>query len=148
MDCGATCLRMVAKYYGKTFSNQFLRERSFITREGVSMLGISDAAEYIGFRTQGAKISLAQLIEAPLPCILHWNQNHFVVLYKVKKKARHSERSEESRKGNRFLANARNDRLRFYISDPAGSKYTLTKEEFFNSFFRACLKFTEKLTYL
>ena len=105
MDCGATCLRMVAKYYGKTFSNQFLRERSFITREGVSMLGISDAAEYIGFRTQGVKISLEELKQAPLPCILHWNQNHFVVLYKVKKD-------------------------KFYISDPAGSKYTLSTNEF------------------
>ena len=85
MDCGATCLRMVAKYYGKTFSNQFLREKSYITREGVSMLGISEAAEYIGFRTQGVKIPLTQLLEAPLPCILHWNQNHFVVLYAIKR---------------------------------------------------------------
>ncbi|MDR3286967.1 MAG: peptidase domain-containing ABC transporter, partial [Prevotellaceae bacterium] len=85
MDCGATCLRIVAKYYGKLYSNKFLREKSFITREGVSMLGISDAAESIGFRTQGVKITLAQLQEAPLPCILHWNQSHFVVLYKIKK---------------------------------------------------------------
>ncbi|MDR1544298.1 MAG: hypothetical protein LBS50_07845, partial [Prevotellaceae bacterium] len=53
MDCGATCLRMIAKFYGKSYSNQFLREKSFITREGVSMLGIADAAESIGFRTQG-----------------------------------------------------------------------------------------------
>jgi ATP-binding cassette subfamily B protein len=66
MDCGATCLRMVAKYYGKSYSNQFLREKSFITREGVSILGISDAAESIGFRTQGVKIYLEQLFEIPL----------------------------------------------------------------------------------
>ncbi|MDR1653030.1 MAG: peptidase C39, partial [Prevotellaceae bacterium] len=55
MDCGATCLRMIAKFYGKTYSNQFLRERSFITREGVSLLGISEAAESIGLRTCGVK---------------------------------------------------------------------------------------------
>ena len=80
MDCGPTCLRMIAKHYGKNFSLQTLRARSFITREGVSMLGISDAAEFIGFRTTGVRISFAQLLEdVPLPCILHWNQNHFVV---------------------------------------------------------------------
>ena len=57
MDCGPTCLRMIAKYYGKNYSLQTLRERSFITCEGVSMLGISDAAESIGFRTLGVRIS-------------------------------------------------------------------------------------------
>ncbi|WP_289393449.1 cysteine peptidase family C39 domain-containing protein [uncultured Phocaeicola sp.] len=55
MDCGPTCLRMIAKYYGKNYSLQTLRSRSFLTREGVSMLGISDAAESIGFRTSGQK---------------------------------------------------------------------------------------------
>ena len=74
MDCGPSCLRMIAKYYGRSYSLQNLRERSFITRQGVSMLGISDAAESIGFRTRGVRISLEQLIEdVPLPCILHWN---------------------------------------------------------------------------
>lgn len=58
MDCGPTCLRMIAKYYGKTFSIETLRARSFITREGVSMLGIGDAAESIGFRTSGVRVSL------------------------------------------------------------------------------------------
>lgn len=87
MDCGPTCLRMIAKYYGKTFSIETLRARSFITREGVLMLGIGDAAESIGFRTSGIRISLKQLLEdVPLPCILHWNQNHFVVCYKIRKK--------------------------------------------------------------
>jgi ABC-type bacteriocin/lantibiotic exporter with double-glycine peptidase domain len=85
MDCGPTCLRMIAKHYGRGYTLQTLRERSFITREGISMLEISDAAESIGFRTSGIKISLEQLKkETPLPCILHWNQNHFVVLYKIK----------------------------------------------------------------
>ena len=84
-DCGPSCLRMIAKYYGRSYSIQYLREQAFITREGVSMLGISDAAERIGFRTMGVKVTLEQLrTEVPLPCVLHWNQNHFVVLYKVK----------------------------------------------------------------
>ena len=87
MDCGPSCLRMIAKYYGKNYSLLTLRNRSFITREGVSMLGISDAAESIGFRTLGVRISLKQLHEdMPLPCILHWNQNHFVVLYDIHKR--------------------------------------------------------------
>lgn len=86
MDCGPSCLRMVAKYYGRSYTLQSLRERSYITREGVSMLGISDAAESVGFRTSGVRITLEQLkTEALLPCILHWNQNHFVVCYNIKK---------------------------------------------------------------
>jgi ATP-binding cassette subfamily B protein len=97
---------MIAKYYGRSYSLQTLREKAFITREGVSMLGISDAAESIGFRTNGVKISLAQLKkEAPLPCILHWNQNHFVVLYKIKKDG-------------------------FYIADPASKRVVFAEEEF------------------
>jgi ATP-binding cassette subfamily B protein len=81
MDCGPTCLRMVAKYHGKNYSLQFLREQSFITREGVSLLGISEAAEHIGFKTFSGKITFEQLDnEVNLPCILHWNQKHFVVL--------------------------------------------------------------------
>lgn len=110
MDCGPTCLRMIAKYYGKTYSLQTLREHSFITREGVSMLGISDAAEFIGFRTSGVRISLQQLVEdMPLPCILHWNQNHFVVCYGIKKKK---------------------DGYRFSIADPARQLVTYHEEEF------------------
>ncbi len=86
MDCGPTCLRMVAKYYGKHFSTESLREKSYITREGVSLLGISDAAESIGMRSMGVKITFEQLKkEAPLPCIVHWGQEHFVVVYKFQK---------------------------------------------------------------
>ncbi|MBS1601488.1 MAG: peptidase domain-containing ABC transporter [Bacteroidetes bacterium] len=81
MDCGATCLKMIARYYGKSYSVDSLRRYSHITREGVSLLGISDAAERIGFRTVMAKITFDQLNEdAQLPCVLHWNQRHFVVL--------------------------------------------------------------------
>ncbi len=110
MDCGPTCLRMIAKYYGKSFSIETLRARSFITREGVSMLGISDAAESIGFRTSGVRISMKQLVEdVPLPCILHWNQNHFVVCYDIRKKK---------------------DGYRFYIADPASQLVTYRQNEF------------------
>jgi ATP-binding cassette subfamily B protein len=81
MDCGPTCLRMVAKHYGRHYSLEYLREQAGITRQGVSLLGISEAAEKIGFRTNAVKISFEQLDESvELPCILHWNQEHFVVL--------------------------------------------------------------------
>jgi ATP-binding cassette subfamily B protein len=87
MDCGPTCLQMIAKYYGKSIPLQILRDRAHIGKEGVSLLGISEAAEGIGFRTQAVKIDFVSLVnEALLPCILHWNQYHFVVLYKVKKR--------------------------------------------------------------
>ena len=111
MDCGPACLRMVAKHYGKSYSLQTLRERCFITREGVSMLGISDAAEFIGMRTIGVRISFEQLTrEAALPCILHWNQNHFVVCYKIRRR--------------------RNGKTLLYIADPASRKATYSEEEF------------------
>ena len=69
MDCGPTCLRMIAKHYGRHYSLETLRQHSLITREGVFMLGISDAAEYIGFRTTGVMISFEQLVkDVPLSC--------------------------------------------------------------------------------
>ncbi len=106
MDCGPTCLRMIAKHYGKNISLQFLRDRAQIGREGVNLLGISEAAESIGFRTQAVKISYPALTrEALLPCILHWDQYHFVVLYKVRKK-------------------------RLFIADPSVGLVSFTPEEF------------------
>lgn len=85
MDCGPTCLRMIAKYYGRLFSSQFLRDKTQIGKDGVSLLGMSEAAEIIGFRTMGVKISFEKLVnEAPMPCIVHWGQNHFVVVYNIK----------------------------------------------------------------
>ena len=79
MDCGSTSLRIVAAFYGRNYSLQNLRERCHITREGVSLLGISDAAESIGFRTTGVKLTWEQLRdEANLPCIVHWNQRHYI----------------------------------------------------------------------
>ena len=81
MDCAPTCLRMIAKHYGKHFSLESLRNLSCVTREGVSLLGISEAAEKIGFKTLAAAINFEQLNEeVTLPCIIHWNQDHFVVI--------------------------------------------------------------------
>ena len=89
MDCGPTCLRMIAKFYGKNYSLQTLRTKCHITREGVSMLGISDAAELIGFRTEGVKLTWEQLRDnIPFPLIVHWKQRHFVVVYNIKKNRR------------------------------------------------------------
>jgi ATP-binding cassette subfamily B protein len=84
-DCGPTCLRMVSKYYGRNYSIQKLRTLCQINRGGVSLLDISEAAEKIGFRTLGVKLTMSSLKQVELPCILHWQQNHFVVLYKIKK---------------------------------------------------------------
>ena len=81
MDCGPTCLRMIAKYHGRSLNLQKLRDSSGFSREGVSLLGISEAAEGVGFRTLAVKVPFQKLIkDAPLPCIIHWQQNHFVVL--------------------------------------------------------------------
>lgn len=108
MDCGPTCVRMIAKYYGRTYSLQTLREKCFISRLGVSLLGISDAAESIGFRTSGVQITFEQLEEIALPAILYWNQNHFVVCYKVKRS-----------KG----------KYKIYIADPAGGRIIIYNEQ-------------------
>lgn len=87
MDCGAACLRMVAKYYGKSYLLEYLREHTYITREGVSLLGISEAAEKLGFRTMGVHLTFEQLTkEASFPCIVHWKQQHFVVVYAIQQK--------------------------------------------------------------
>jgi ATP-binding cassette, subfamily B, bacterial len=113
MDCGPTCLRMVAKYYGCSISLEYLRNKSQYGKQGVSMLGLADAAESIGLKSVGAKLSFEQLInDAPLPAIIHWDQYHFVVLYKVE---------------SRSLFH-RDDRL--HIADPAKGMITLNKEEF------------------
>ena len=91
MDCGAACLKMVAAFYGQNYSMQELRQRSYADREGVSLLGINKGAASMGFETLVAQIPLeaqldrSSLFEAPLPAILHWGQNHFVVLYRIKK---------------------------------------------------------------
>jgi ATP-binding cassette subfamily B protein len=87
MDCGSACLAMVTSCYGKNYSLQFFRDKTFVTREGVSVLGITEGANQIGLETLTAKLTTTKLIEekAILPTILHWNQNHFVVLQKITK---------------------------------------------------------------
>jgi ATP-binding cassette subfamily B protein len=81
MDCGPTCLRMVAKYYGRTYGTETLRQSAGFAKDGVSLFGISEAAEKIGFRTRGVQLTYDQLAaEVQLPCMLHWDQSHFVVL--------------------------------------------------------------------
>ncbi len=86
-DCGPASLAMIAHYYGKKYSLDDLRNLAFISREGVSLLGINEAALKIGFETFPSQLSVEELKKkAHLPCILHWNKNHFVVLFKIKKK--------------------------------------------------------------
>jgi ATP-binding cassette subfamily B protein len=75
---------MIAKYYGKNYSLETLREKTSISREGVSLWGIAKAAEQIGFHALGARVGFEILCEAPLPCIVHWKQEHFVVVYDIK----------------------------------------------------------------
>ncbi|UPS44578.1 peptidase domain-containing ABC transporter [Prevotella sp. E15-22] len=110
-DCGPTSLRMIARHYGLDYSTEMLRKHCHITRGGVNLLGISDAAEYIGFDTIGVKVSFEQLAKKGVfPCILHWNQNHFVVCYGI----------EKNKKGE----------YKIHISDPASQRLTYTKDEF------------------
>lgn len=90
MDCGPACLAMICRFYGKSISLQFLREKMQIGKQGVNLLGIAEAAESVGFRTNSVKLSFESLTgEVVLPAIVHWNQNHFVVLYKVSRKKLH-----------------------------------------------------------
>ena len=104
MDCGPSCLRMIAAFYGRNIPINNWRENAGITREGVSLLGIADAAEKEGFRSAAIKITIDQLNDIPLPAILHWKNKHFVVLYKIK-----------------------NDQ--FFIADPGIGKLKVNKEE-------------------
>lgn len=89
MDCGPTCLRMIAKYYGKNISIETLRKHSELNRDGVSIFAITHAAEKIGFKSIGCKVTFDQLVnDAPTPCLIHWRNNHYVVLLNNPKKNR------------------------------------------------------------
>jgi len=84
MDCGAACLRMIAKFHGRYYSLDHLRELTYLNREGVSLLGISDAAEQIGLKTLAASVPYKRLADdLPLPAIAHWDNDHFVVVYEA-----------------------------------------------------------------
>ncbi|MFT5165423.1 MAG: ATP-binding cassette subfamily B protein [Saprospiraceae bacterium] len=86
-DCGAACIRMIARYYERYYSLEYLRDLTFVDRQGVSLLGISDAAEAIGFHTLGVRISYERLLgDIPVPAIAFWRQSHFIVVYKANKK--------------------------------------------------------------
>ncbi|CAA0204878.1 peptidase domain-containing ABC transporter [Tenacibaculum maritimum] len=113
MDCGPACLSMVSSNYNKNFSLQYLRDHSFISREGVSLLGISEASKKIGFETFSTKLTVDNLVahQEVFPCILHWNQNHFVVIYKVGKGIFSREKI-------------------FYVADPAHGKVKLKEKDF------------------
>lgn len=106
MQCGATCLRMVLEFYGHEYSNSFIGDICRATAEGVSMLGISESAKILGLEVVCGYLSIEALTHNQLPCILHWNQNHFVVLYKI-------------REGNLF-----------YIADPGKGLVRYSLEEF------------------
>ena len=133
-DCGATCLKIITKHYGTIINIQKLRTLSETTREGSNLLTLSDAAEKIGFRTLGVKLNLEKLQEAPLPCVLHWNNNHYVVLYKVR--SRKIEVGSFLKKMFRmFLSNnppTSSSKLptSYYISDPAIGLLEYNQEEF------------------
>lgn len=86
MDCGPSCLKMICEYYGKKFSIDYLREISFLTREGVSLLSVNEAAEKLGFNTLMLKLTYKGLAEIDFPCIVHWNQNHFLVVIEINRK--------------------------------------------------------------
>lgn len=109
MDCGPTCLRMVAAHYGQSYTLEGLRDKCHLTREGVSLLGISEAAEKIGLRPTGVFVTFEELRDAPLPCIVHWNRQHFVVVYKIAKKGKTEW---------------------VYLADPGNGKLKYSREEF------------------
>lgn len=120
MDCGPACLKMVAEHYGRHYSLDTLREETFIGREGVSLLGISRAAEKIGMRTVGGRLTFEDLKDkAPLPCIVHWNQNHFVVIYGIKGK-------------------------KVFVADPGKGLIFYTPEEFCNHWLSTSTKREDK----
>jgi ATP-binding cassette, subfamily B, bacterial len=109
MDCGATCLRMVARHHGRFYSLEHLRELTFIGKDGVALIDIADAAEKIGMGTLAAKITWERLTDGlPMPMIVHWRQEHYIVVYEV---------------GSNHVR----------VADPASGKHKLTKAEFLNS---------------
>lgn len=113
MDCGPACLAMIASEYNRIYPLQYLRDNSFITREGVSLLGISEASTRIGLSTLSAKLTTEKIFEKKelFPCILHWNQNHFVVLRKIS-------------------VNFFTKKRQYYLADPAHGFVTLSEEKF------------------
>ncbi|WP_289869642.1 peptidase domain-containing ABC transporter [uncultured Duncaniella sp.] len=119
MQCGIACLQMICTYYGQHYSNGFISTFCHATTEGISLLGICKAATFLGFKSQPIKTTLNYLNSITAPCILHWNQNHFVILYKIKDG-------------------------KYYISDPGKGKIIYTTEEFKNHWISMNLDGEEK----
>jgi ATP-binding cassette subfamily B protein len=119
-DCGPTCIKIIAKHYGKTFNIEQLRNLSETTREGSSLLGLSEAVEKVGFRSLGIRTSLKFLGEVPLPCIVHWNKEHYVVLYKIKYTKGFAKTKEKKIEA-------------LFVSDPAHGLLKFTAKEFLKS---------------
>lgn len=113
MQCGVACLQMVCKYYGKEYSLDTLSRYCFATTEGVTLLGISQAATNLGLHVVCGRINLEMLSNISLPCILHWNQNHFVVLYQIKKQ--------------------KGGKRKYYVADPGKGLLDIEEKEFINN---------------
>lgn len=121
MDCGPACLKMIAGYYKKEYSLDYLRNASYLSRNGVSLTSLSDASQKIGFRSLMVKLNFKKLIaDCPLPCILHWNQDHFIVLNKITTGGVLTKKRKE---------------LHFEIADPAHGIILLDQETFLKNWY-------------
>lgn len=125
MQCGSTCLQMILKYYGKNFTSDYLNDLCGVSKDGVSLLSISEVANQLGMHSICGRVTLEKLSkEAPLPCIIHWNQNHFVVLYKVK--------------GNR------SGERKYYIADPGNGLFVFDESQLVDSWISTKTKDQDK----
>lgn len=125
MQCGSTCLQMILKYYGKNFTSDYLNNLCGVSKDGVSLLSISEVANQLGMHSICGRVTLEKLSkEAPLPCIIHWNQNHFVVLYKVK----------GNRPGER----------KYYIADPGNGLFVFDESQLVDSWISTKTKDQDK----
>lgn len=109
MQCGLACMAMICYHWGQEYSVKFLNKFCTASKDGVSFKGLSDLSDTLGLHCISGKVSIQELRECPLPAILHWNQNHFIVLYKIKNN-------------------------KFYIADPSKGKLVLNETEFSHHF--------------
>lgn len=151
MDCGPACLKMIAKHYGKFYSLQWLRDRCGISKDGVSFADISHAAESIGLRSLALKCTVQDLLyKIPLPAIVHWDNSHFVVVYRVKSgKLKVESEDDEGNKEQGMLRQAQHDKLNnkktnqqknqstIYVADPAKGHIKYTAQEFAEKWLKA-----------
>lgn len=147
MQCGVSCLAMICRYYGKNYSLEYLDNFCHANVSGVSMLGIADGAKNIGLNTMTVAASIDELKEIVLPCILHWNQNHFVVLYNISKNGKHYKIADP---GKGMITYTQEELESHWISsmtdgEPSGTAMQLTPtKEFYN---HICDKATEKRSF-